>query len=195
MKLKNIVTIKTGLNSSRVSHNESKDLVYYSANDLEHDLSNLLANKTHELINVDSHENYLTEAGQVIQSLISQETSTISYKNSGKLINQNFVTFEFDKEVLNPEYLCYVLNQSDQVKRQRYALSQGTNIRKNSPQNIKELDIFFPTLDIQQTIGNIYALEMNLKRIELEKIFIEEQITLSKINGFINKGESNEKQK
>lgn len=191
MKLKDLVIIKTGINSSRISNSlETSD--YYSASDLESDLPYLLTNVGSGQEKDEESNQHRTIRGQVIQSLITQKTAVVSQQNSGKIINQNFITFDFDQHTLNPKYLCYMLNQSEEIEKQKYVLSQGSVLRKSSPQTIKEFSIFYPDFEIQKQIGEIYALSLNKKRIEIERIKKEEQITLSRINKFIKNEENND---
>ncbi|WP_125771123.1 restriction endonuclease subunit S [Companilactobacillus furfuricola] len=185
MKLKDITSIKTGLNSSRMN---DPTINYYSSNDIEFDLSHIVDSK---IVNDEKYsvlDEYRAKQGSVVQSLISQETAQISAHNSGKILNQNFITFDFDDEKLDAKYLCYLLNESDEVKRQKYAVSQGSIVRKATPAMIKEFKVNLPDIQLQKDIGQVYALTLEKRRIVTEKLNIEEQLVFTEIKQLLKKG-------
>jgi len=183
MKLKNVLKVKTGINSSRVPIKMSNNA--YTAADLEDDLMNLMDAKEPNENHKKNEPNKVTYNGQLIQSLISERTALITEDNVGKDINQNFAYFGFDEKRLDPKFLCYMFNESKEIKRQRYKLSQGSIIRKASPHTILEFDIDIPSIETQQVIGNLYGLMLKKKKITLSKVEIDEQIVLERINQFV----------
>lgn len=179
MKLKNILNIKTGINSSRMEFDEQIEA--YSAANLEDDLLNMMSVKETDKNNSTNKVSKETFNGELIQSLISERTAIVTENNVGKSINQNFACFEYDEKELDPKFLCYMFNESEEIKRERYKLSQGGIVRKSSPRTIMEFDISIPSIKVQQTVGNLYGLILAKKRVSLSKMKIDEQIVLERI--------------
>lgn len=179
MELKNILNVKTGINSSRMKPGETVEA--YTAADLEDDLLNMTSTNHFNKNGSTDISKKETYNGELIQSLISERTAIVTENNVGKSINQNFAYFEFDETKLDPKFLCYMLNESEEIKRQRYRLSQGTIVRKASPRTIMEFDIKIPSIEIQQAVGNLYGLILAKRRVTLAKIKIDEQIVLERI--------------
>jgi len=180
MKLKNILKVKTGVNSSRISNEMRKEA--YTAADLEDDLLKMMSVEESKGGKDESGTNRSTYSGQLIQSLISERTALVTEDNVGKGINQNFVYFEFNKKELDPKFMCYMFNESKKIKKQRYKLSQFSIVRKSSPHMILEFNIDIPSIDVQQAVGNLYGLMLEKRMISLSKIKIDEQIVLERIN-------------
>ena len=64
-------------------------------------------------------------------------------------------------KVIDPRYLCFILNNSNSIKRQESAMSQGLIVRRLSTNDIKRMQIPLVMLPQQKLIGQIYAMQIN----------------------------------
>ena len=106
-------------------------------------------------------------------NLNTYQAAVVSEQNTSKIIDQNFVQIEIKSKSLDAIYLCYMLNESNAIKRQENAFSQGVVVRRMAPNNILSLSL--PDIDIrrQKLIGRIYALKIHesFLRENREKMF------------------------
>jgi restriction endonuclease S subunit len=180
MKLEEIVTVKIGRNLSRGSEKGDLTLVAYSYEDLMNDLNGLyLDSQTSAYHRNSGHKNvYLSRAGEVVFSFVSSKAGIVSNANQGKIINQNFAKLIVEHNHLDHRYLCYVLNESDEMKRQKAISMQGSIVRKFTPSILKELEIKLPSIEKQRTIGQAYFLLRKRQALAKKQIELEEQLYL-----------------
>lgn len=57
---------------------------------------------------------------------------------------------------MDPRYLCYLLNESDAIKKQMAVSMQGSTVRKLTPAILKALDVDLPSMETQRKIGKAY---------------------------------------
>lgn len=144
MKLGDIIDIKVGLNSSRLTTDDVRQQAGYTYDDLQVDLGSGLSDQ----VNL-----------EIVTSLVGSQTSAIiSATNRAKVLNQNFARINMDATIIDPYYLCYLLNESHDIMRQKETLKQGSTLPKITPQIIKELQVSLPPIEQQQKIGRIYYL-------------------------------------
>lgn len=181
MKLKDISKIIEGLNSQRL-RDASRDSVVYTANDLNHDLS------------MGYHGNYvfsdkgIVNAGDVVFHLMSATSAVVSMVNDGKLTSQNILKFQFDRNVYDPWYLCYVLNEAQSIKHQLHNMKEGTVSKLITPTTIRNLCVKFPDINTQQQIGFIYSQMLVVNRKKQQYLQKQNEAIL----GILRKKDSNE---
>ena len=100
MKLKEISDITVGLNSQRLKA-AAKDNIVYTANDLTNDLS---AGYRGKYILSDKER---VDAGDVVFHLMSAASAVVSNANAGKLMSQNILKFQFDRNKIDAWYFFY----------------------------------------------------------------------------------------
>jgi|SRR5690625_171932 len=158
MKLEDIVTVKVGANISRLKDEEYQSVDTYSYDDLIEDLNGLFLDSKTEIDSENplNESTHLSQCGELIFSFVSSKASIVSEKNASKIINQNFAKLFIDHEQLDPRYLCYILNESHEIKRQMAISMQGSTVRKLTPLTLKGLEIKLPSIAKQHTIGKAY---------------------------------------
>lgn len=105
MKLGDIIDIKVGLNSSRLTTDDARQQTGYTYDDLQVDLGSGISDQ----VNL-----------ELVTSLVGSQTSAIiSATNRAKVLNQNFARINMDATIIDPYYLCYLLNESHDIMRQR----------------------------------------------------------------------------
>lgn len=180
MKLEEIVTVKVGMNISRIGEIHTKSLETYSYEDLTDDLNGLfLDSKPRDLNNqVDDKDVHLSGAGDVVFSFVSSKTAIVSKRNAGKIINQNFAKLIIDHEQLNQSYLCYLLNESPSMKKQMAISMQGSTVRKLTPAILKDLEVNLPILEKQRTIGKAYLTLKKRQALAKQQAELEKKLYL-----------------
>lgn len=161
MKLEELTQVSVGRNVSRISDNEVKLNQVYTNDDLLADLCVPIGKLKHTDRNRIPINKYSVVAGELVYSLVSSTAGIVSQQNSGKIINQNFARISPLSDQINLRYLCYILNESIEVKRQMAILMQGTVVRKLKPSMLRELQVEFKPFELQEKIGEAY---FNFKR-------------------------------
>lgn len=179
-KLEDILTVKIGRNLSRRNEKNDLTLVAYSYEDLMNDLdvSFLESQASSYNTNSDHKSGYLSSAGDVVFSFVSSKAGIVSELNQGKIINQNFAKLIIKSDYLDKHYLCYVLNESNSMKKQMAISMQGSTVPKLTPAILKGLEIKLPTIEKQRTIGKAYFSLRKRQALAKRQIELEEQLYL-----------------
>ena len=159
-KLSNIADIILGKNGSRIRHPKTD---VYNVEHLNADLENL-----YQL----DDDNTPTQGntGNVVFNQNTYQAAVISAANANKILDQNFLMIKCREELVDPRYLCFVLNCSNAIKRQEAAMSQGLIIRKISTFDIKGMKIPLTELTQQRVIGRIYAIQLHYQWLTKQKL-------------------------
>lgn len=106
---------------------------------------------------------YLLSAGDLIINLMTNTSTIVALDNDGKLMSQRIMKLVPNGQI-DPWFLCFLLNESIDVKKQEYKKMEGTVIRRVTARLIKNLEIDLPSLEKQKQIGQSYrALEKKIK--------------------------------
>ena len=102
---------------------------------------------------------FILNEGEIITPLTEQTTgllgSTAIIPESGKYIqSQDVALIVPDERKLDRDF-CYYILPSKIVKQQLAAGAQQTKIRHTTPDRIKDLTVFIPTLEEQKQIGQL----------------------------------------
>ena len=121
------------------------------------------------VINKERYENCLfSQAGDVLVGLSSGKAMVIDKERSGKLILSNFAVIRIknDKK-LDPHYLCWMINENSDIKRQLLQLYQKTSRVIVIPiSTFKDIEIECCSIEKQVKIGKAYDLSRRLLRIK-----------------------------
>lgn len=99
----------------------------------------------------------------------SMAAAIISNDNRGKLISQVFAILDIDTARLHPAYLCYLLNESDDISRQSRILLQGSVIVRLSAQQLKQIEIPLIAMADQERLGRLYVMALYQHYLERQK--------------------------
>lgn len=168
MKLGKAVEISLGKNISRIDDNPTETLDIYTTDDLENDLSAATAQLLKADSTVQNSNKFIVSSGEIVYNLTSSTVGIVSQMNAGKLINQNFAKLVVKNDMIDAKYLCFLLNQSDSVRRQKYILMQGTVTPKITPAIIRQLEFSLPPMKKQILIGKLYF-DMNRYQYLIDK--------------------------
>lgn len=114
---------------------------------------------------------YFAERYDVIVGLSSGKAMVIEQENVGKLILSNFVRIKIiDKNEVDPYYLCWLLNENQDIKRAITSLTQGSARVAIIPMAfIRDLEVKLLPIGLQRNIGQIHDLERKRIRIRRQK--------------------------
>lgn len=154
MKLKKVLSMKLGLNLSR--QKDKEDIPIYTNKDMLDDLEQIEVDKPEEVIIPFEDRTHTVHSGDVVYNFINSMCGIVSQKHDGKSINQNFAKIIFDDKHIDSKFICYLLNESSEIEKQKFISLQGSIIKKLSPSVIYEFDVRLPDLEQQQLIGNLY---------------------------------------
>lgn len=185
MKINKIAIIKVGQNFSRISDDALKEHIFYTFDDLNFDLTHM--DDEYSKQNRNSQSNHLTHRGDIVISFVGTKAAVITESNQGKLLNQNFAKIIMDESLIDPYYFCYILNEANQIRKQKLVLMQGSNLPKMTPAILKNLHVNLPNLQNQSLIGRAYfnlCKRQNLlkKQSELEEQFFLKLIEISDVD-------------
>ncbi|EMI12621.1 restriction endonuclease subunit S [Bacillus altitudinis] len=180
MKLEQIITIKMGKNQSRKNEHDYADLSTYSYEDLMKDLDgayldSIVNEKESTLLTVDP---YLTTVCDVVFSFVSSVAGIVSIETQGKVMNQNFAKLIIDTDKLDKHYLCYVLNESQFMKKQMAVSMQGSTVPKLTPGIFRGLEVPLPSIEKQKMIGRAYFHFRKRQALMKKQAKLEEQLFL-----------------
>lgn len=132
-----------------------------------------LATVNEVVVDKDRYENCLfSQAGDVLVGLSSGNAMVIENERAGKLVLSNFAVIRIkDKKKLDPYYLCWMINENKDVKRQLLPLYQKTSRVVVIPiSTFKDIEIECCPIDKQVKIGKTYDLSRKLVRTKRLKV-------------------------
>ncbi|MED1902430.1 restriction endonuclease subunit S [Bacillus thuringiensis] len=179
MKINELAIIKVGQNISRISDDGLKEHIFYTFDDLNFDLTHIDGEYLKQ--NRNSQSNHLTHTGDIVASFVGTKATVVTEDNQGKLLNQNFAKVIIDGSLIDPYYFCYVLNESNHIRKQKNVLMQGTNLPKMTPSILKALNVNLPNLQKQSLIGRAYFNLCKRQYLLKQQSKLEEQFFLKLI--------------
>lgn len=179
MKINEIAIIKVGQNVSRISDDKLKEHIIYTFDDLNFDLTHI--DDEYLIQNRNSQSNHLTHTGDIVISFVGTKATVVTEDNQGKLLNQNFAKIIIDVSLIDPYYFCYVLNESNQIRKQKLVLMQGSNLPKMTPSILKDLTVNLPNIQKQSFIGRAYFNLCKRQYLLKQQSELEEQFFLKLI--------------
>lgn len=183
-KLQDLTEITTGSPQFRIAESIKENaLVYYfyGQQEMENDLVGIELNKEDaKTIRTLDRVNTLKE-GDVLFSLISGRTTVVKAIHQGYLYTQNYVKLEPGSK-LDKQYLVYLLNESDYIKKQWLMGLQGSAVLKHTVKQLRELELpKLHSMEKQKTIGNIYFDQLRLQALKIRVADTEKIITFEKL--------------
>lgn len=183
MKLKDLVSIESGLNSREI---KEKSVELYSISDFRTDLKSNFEEKINRSL---QKNNSVLRKGDIIMSLQDFKVALVSSKNDGKFFSQRYVKL-VPKNLSKIEilYLLFIINESVDIKRQINSLLEGSVLKLLKMKNVENIDIQLPPMEYQKRIGKYYQLLKKKEYLTKEKISILKTLSIEYLN-YLNKGE------
>lgn len=132
-----------------------------------------LATVNEVVVDKDRYENCLfSQTGDVLVGLSSGNAMVIEKERADKIVLSNFAVIRIkDKKKLDPYYLCWMINENNDVKRQLLPLYQKTSRVIVIPiSTFKDIEIECCSIDKQVKIGKTYNLSRKLVRTKRLKV-------------------------
>ena len=180
--IRDISHVLSGINLSRM--NESyPDSCMYALNDMENDLYCIDSDTPNTKL-VKQKECYLTKSGDIIINLTTKTCSIVRECNANKLLRNAFVKVVVDKEIIDPWYFCFCINESLEFKR---SISPEilSSVRPLSVSILGNAVITLPDIKKQWVVGKMYKNLCRLKYLNNQKHLM----FLKLINYISNKNE------
>lgn len=185
MRLEKLIDTKVGLNSRELK--KRRNAHYYLKEYADKDLLRGYRPHTSKV----SLDDEFVTAGDFVINVTTNEATIVSPLNEGKILTQSSIKIIIkDSEQLDIWYLCYLFNDSQIIKKQLYALMEGTVLKRSTQLNIKNLDIPLIPIHEQKRIGEVYRVFMKRKGLRIQR---EEEEQKSIFN-FLEKSLVNKKE-
>lgn len=137
---------------------------------------------------IDSCE--FTKMNDIVFGLTSKSAMVIDCCRENKLITSNFLRIRIhDTNLLNPMYLCWLLNESDEIQKYFKAITQGTAaVTLLKAQDIRELQLNIVPISEQRKIALFY--HAYIEKYKIDRRIAELQLSMNKyISNKYHKGE------
>ena len=122
-----------------------------------------------------------TSVGDVVFSLLSGKAAIVQKDHDGLLLTQNYVRL-VPLDVLNADYLVYLLNEDQSIRHQLRISQQGSITMKYTLKQLRELRFpVLPSLERQQLIGETYLNQLKLDTLRKRAAELETALVLGKI--------------
>ncbi|WP_124057597.1 restriction endonuclease subunit S [Vaginisenegalia massiliensis] len=154
MKLNEIFLINAGMNITRLNKESYDGEKVYSNEDIINDLCHVSNDNSVSKIKFENR--FVVRKGDILYNLATSKASVVSEANQGKLFNQNFVQLVSQTGDVDSKYVCFILNESQLIKKQMYKQMQGSTVPKLTPSILGEIDIKLIELEKQKLLGHIY---------------------------------------
>lgn len=120
----------------------------------------------------------IAEEGDLIVGLNSGKAMTIRNELAGSLIVSNFIRIRLnDRELYDPDFLCWLFNENEEIQRYLYSFTQGTARVAIIPlSNFKDIEILQIPIEAQRKIGRVYQLQRRTIRISREKNYLKSKL-------------------
>lgn len=184
MRLEDVITITMGTPQFRIKESmldSAPTYFFYGQQELESDLIGIeLGGEEARTISTLDELSFIKE-GDILFSLISGRATIVRQIHQGYLYTQNYAKL-IPEEGIDGNYLVYLLNESDYIKKQWIKELQGSATLKHTVKQLRQLQL--PKLhsyEKQKIIGNIYFKQLRLHALkervaELEKVLIIEKL-------------------
>lgn len=177
-QLADVVTIQSGTNTRQLREKAINRENLYTVNDAKVDLlAGFSITKT-------PTPTETAEAGDLLFSLMAGMATIVSPINQGKYLSQGFAKMVYDYQVVDPWYLCYLLNESTEIKREMAKTGEGVTFRHLTPRNLKELKIALLPLDQQRKVGEIYRRWQVNEHLALENLAKQKDLVLNTLASY-----------
>lgn len=178
-KIKDISTVRSGV---YIKEAPKGDIGYLQISDFDKDLNRfLLPPPTLELNN--KTENHLLLDGDIVFAAKGLSNfSTVFRKEMGKMVaSSSFLVIQVaDKTVINPDYLCWMLNRRETLSFFR-ANAIGTSMPSISKALVEKYKINVPSIYVQNKIIEIDQLQQQEKQLYEDILFMRNKIVQSQL--------------
>lgn len=176
-ELKEIAELSFGKNSSRMTKEEQENI--YNADSLRQDLDYLGEIKPSKQVGTPATFN----EGDLALRLINPQAAVVSPATAGSILSLNFVKIVPNRTKVDEWYLCYYLNETEDIQKQIELSAQGqvSTIKRLGAKFLRELKIVLPDLEKQKELGQIYRNWLIYRHQTEEALVQQEQLVFNAI--------------
>ena len=128
----------------------------------------------------------LVEPEMLLISLTTNKAVIVSEAHEGHLLTSNYIRVDYYSSKIDPNYFCYVYNESDEVRKQIAMNEQGASlVSRLSLQQLRKFELFCPSLEEQRRVGAIYLLQQKRELLQSEKIKLEKLAVHALLNKYL----------
>lgn len=187
IKLDKLVGVKSGSPQFRIIETDKVDApcyTFYNQFDLADDLAGIgsrSSDQAEKVVRTFDNLVVLNE-GDLVFSLISASGAFVSEENAGKVCTQNYIVLEPGHKI-DKSYLLYIINESQDIKRQLMIGLQGSKVLKYSQKQVKDLEIReLPSIERQKIIGQVYVKQRKLSALRARVASSQEKLVLGELS-------------
>lgn len=193
MKLKDIAQFQIGDTVSNIEKlgtvSSTGNCRLYEKNMFTYELGKFTNNAKSRYVtfNIPSGNIKFVQPDDGIISIMTNEMVVSSGKDENNyplVLTANFAKVTIlDSTIVDMNYLAYWFNYDDEALRQLAIASEvsSTIIKRLNINQLKNLEITLPPLEIQKNIGLIYINQLTYNRVMEEEIFLKNAVALEKI--------------
>lgn len=184
IRIEDIVSTASGTPQFRIKESLTDSApvyFFYGQQELENDLVDMEVKEENAKTIATLDEINLVNKGDILFSLISGRTTIVRSKHQGYLCTQNYVRL-IPMENIDGKYLVYLLNESEDIKKQWNKGLQGSSILKHTIKQLRELELpKLPPYEKQTIIGDIYFKQLRIHALKMRVADREKLITQEKL--------------
>lgn len=126
------------------------------------------------------------QTGDVVISLIHGKAAIVSPKHAGRLLSNNYVRVEVDRQKVIPAWFVWHFNESRESRRQQVMATQGsTFVLRLSLTEVRQFTATLPPLNKQKAIGGLYLSTIEKRHYQERLAALNEQQILSQLSDMI----------
>ena len=184
MRIEDVITITMGTPQFRIKESlldSAPTYNFYGQQELENDLVGIeLGGEEAKTIST-LDDLSLIKGGDILFSLISGRATIVRHSHQGYLYTQNYAKL-IPQERIDGNYLVYLLNESEFIKKQWLKELQGSAVLKHTVKQLRRLEL--PKLhsyEKQKIRGDIYFKQLRLHALKKRAAELEKVLTIEKL--------------
>jgi hypothetical protein len=170
-----LVRFKAGTNASRIDA-DLRDRTYTSA-DLLGDLAQI---EGESRLPIPPQPLETVRKGDIVLDLLSGKAAVATAASCNRILRNTMARCDILGDVLDPWYLCYLFNESNELREAREAGIVASS-RFLTIAGLQKLILYVPPIDRQEKIGKVYRDFCRLARLRQERESLFGRIVLETI--------------
>ena len=179
VKIQNIATVRSGIYIKEIPKG---DVGYLQVGDFDKDTNRFLLPPLTLELNNKTESHLLLDGDIVFAAKGISNFSSVFREGMGKMVaSSSFLVIQVtDKAVINPDYLCWLLNRIETLSFLR-ANATGTSMPSISKALVEKYKINVPSIHVQNKIIEIVKLQQREKQLYEDILFMRDKIVQSQL--------------
>jgi len=162
-KLGEILKFNAGPNFTRISDKYPSN-IFFTTSDIDNDLYQVdednkdISNIYRYDSLIENIEDYFTNVGDLVISIIKEKACVVGVKNANKCLSSAFIKCLFDKDKVDPWFICFFINESNTFKKEKYLRSgvTGLSYLHITSAILEQMVIDLPNIEEQHRLAKLY---------------------------------------